>query len=565
MKITKTIVASLMLAVGFLCSCQSELDESAQGYGYLQLASVDVNKTMTRADVTATEQISIDVYDEEGANVKHADKWQDINSENGLLLPAGKTYTVKAYSYDRDKDAQGFDAKPYYAGEKDVTIKANQATYAEITCKLAQSKVSVEYTDKFKNVFSEPFTCYVTGNSGTNIEFKDGETRAAYVKAEQPLSIKLDFGNDKVFTQQITESAEAAHLYKVKLEAGDASTGITITLDPTIHQYEVTLEVPTKVESPDMVTTDISTDVSKVWGQFAYLTGQCNLAETTSPVQFRYKKVADSSWTTVEAAKEGETNTYTAKVAPLDFGTEYEYYIVCGDKTGETVSFKTERFVEPEDGGIPNLNFDTWSQSGKNWFANADASDSYWATGNTGVTIIGDATTTPVEGTEARTGKAAKMITKTGVMLVGAAAGNLFIGTYKTNMGNPSASVNFGRDYTGARPVKLSGYYKYTSCAIDYGSEPGTLTTDECNIYVRLWDSDGNVIGFGEFIGTESVSTYQPFEFEIKYSDTTKRPAKITIVATSSHYGGNFSGMKVVGQVGSGSTLWVDDFELSYY
>ena len=548
-----------MLAAGFLCSCQSELDESAKGYGYLQLASVDVNKTMTRADVTATEQISIDVYDEEGTNVKHADKWQDINTENGLLLPAGKTYTVKAYSYDRDKDAQGFDAKPYYAGEKDVTIKANQATYAEITCKLAQSKVSVEYTDKFKSIFTEPFTCYVTGNSGTNIEFKDGETRAAYVKAEQPLSIKLDFGNNKVFTQQITASAEAAHLYKVKLEAGDAQTGITITLDPTIHQYEVTLEIPTKMEDY-IATTGISTDVSKVWGQFAYLTGECNITGATDPVQFCYKKKADADWTTIEATKVGDTFTYENKVAPLDFGTEYEYYIKCGEKQGETVSFTTESYVE-----IPNLNFDTWTQSGKNWFANADASDSYWATGNTGVTMIGDATTTPVERAEARTGKAAKMITKTGVMLVGAAAGNLFIGTYKTNMGNPSASVNFGRDYTGARPVKLSGYYKYTSCAIDYGSEPGTLTTDECNIYVRLWDSDGNVIGFGEFIGTESVSTYQPFEFEIKYSNTTKRPAKITIVATSSHYGGNFSGMKVVGQVGSGSTLWVDDFELSYY
>ena len=85
MKTVKIITASFMLAAGFLCSCQSDLDESVKGYGYLQLSSVDVNKTITRADVTATEQISIDVYDEEGTNVKHADKWQDINTENGLL------------------------------------------------------------------------------------------------------------------------------------------------------------------------------------------------------------------------------------------------------------------------------------------------------------------------------------------------------------------------------------------------------------------------------------------------------------------------------------------------
>jgi len=567
MKTIKIIGASIALAAGFLCSCQSELDESAKGYGYLQLASVDVNKTMTRADVTATEQISIDVYDEEGTNVKHADKWQDINTENGLLLPAGKTYTVKAYSYDRDKDAQGFDAKPYYAGEKEVTIKANQATYAEITCKLAQSKVSVEYTDKFKSIFTEPFTCYVTGNSGTNIEFKDGETRAAYVKAEQPLSIKLDFGNNKVFTQQITASAEAAHLYKVKLEAGDASTGITITLDPTIHQYEVTLEIPTKMEDY-IATTDISTDISKVWGQFAYLTGECNITGATDPVQFCYKKKADANWTTIEATKVGDTFTYEDKVAPLDFGTEYEYYIKCGDKTGETVSFTTESYEE-----IPNLNFDIWTQDGKNWYPNAEASDSYWATGNTGVTSVNNANSVPVEDdVHTSGGKAAKLQTLGGVSMVNYAAGNIFIGSYSTQITDPASSVNFGRDYAGARPIKLSGWYKYTP-GTDMNNngkipEDRKLEVDECDIYIQLW-SGNDVIATGHFITNKTVETYAEFEIPIEYTDKTKHPTKLTIVATSSRYGGHFekylfSG-RVVGQVAANSTLWVDDFELSYY
>ena len=47
--------------------------------------------------------------------------------------------------------------------------------------------------------------------------------------------------------------------------------------------------------------------------------------------------------------------------------------------------------------------------------------------------------------------------------MVGAAAGNLFIGTYKTNVGKPESSPSFGRAYSGARPTKLSGYYKYKS------------------------------------------------------------------------------------------------------
>lgn len=545
----------LFLGVGLISSCQSEIDE-AKGYGYLQLSSIDVNKGVeTRADITESEAIAVDILDESNAVVQHADDWRNLDD---VILPVA-TYTIKAYSADKNMETQGFDAQPYYAGQKDVVIEANKAKNVNITCKLAQTMVSVNCSETFKSTFAG-YTCYIEGADALSIPFVEDEARAAYVKAGQPLTVKVDFGNGKSFSQEITSKAEAAYHYKVNLDITEGNAGFDISVDQTIHQYDVTVKVPTKQESADMVTSDIKNDASKVWGQFAYLSGSCNLAEITSPVQFRYKKKADAEWTTIEAVQEEGTKNYSAKVAPLDFGTKYEYYILCGDKTGETCTFTTESYVE-----IPNLNFDTWSQNGKNWYANADASDSYWATGNSGVTLIKDATTVPVEGSEAHSGKAAKMTTVDGVMLVGAAAGNLFIGTYKTNMTNPSTSVNFGRDYAGARPVKLSGYYKYTSCAINHGSQPGTLTTDECNIYIRLWDASGAEIGFGEFVSSESVGTYTPFEVTINYSNTQKRPAKLTIVATSSRYGGNFSGKKVVGQVGAGSTLWVDDFELSYY
>lgn len=552
---TNILVTSLFLLAGLFTSCQSEIDE-ANGYGYLQLSSIDVNKGVeTRADITESEAIAVDILDESNAVVQHADDWRSLDD---VLLRVA-TYTIKAYSADKNMETQGFDAQPYYAGQKDVVIEANKAKTVNITCKLAQTMVSVNCSETFKSTFAG-YTCYIEGADALSIPFVEDEARAAYVKAGQPLTVKVDFGNGKSFSQEITSKAEAAYHYKVNLDITEGNAGFDISVDQTIHQYDVTVKVPTKQESADMVTSDIKNDASKVWGQFAYLSGTCNLSEITSPVQFRYKKKAGTEWTTVEAVQEEGTKNYSAKVAPLDFGTAYEYYIVCGDKTGETCTFTTESYVE-----IPNLNFDTWSQNGKNWYANADASDSYWATGNSGVTLIKDATTVPVEGSEAHSGKAAKMTTVDNVMLVGAAAGNLFIGTYKTEMLNPSTSVSFGRDYAGARPVKLSGYYKYTSCAINYGSKPGTLTTDECNIYIRLWDANGEEIGFGEFVGSESVDTYTPFEITINYSNTQKRPAKLTIVATSSRYGGEFSGSKVVGQVGAGSTLWVDDFELSYY
>lgn len=560
MKLTN-IVLGMFLGAGVLASCQSEIEE-AKGYGYLQLSSVDVNKTVTsRADVTSSEAIAVDVLDESEAVVKHADDWKDLND---VLLPVA-TYTIKAYSADKDKEAQGFDAAPYYEGQTEVAIEANKAKAVEITCKQAQAKVSINCSESFKTAFSD-YSCTVEGTD-LSIPFVKDESRAAYVKAGQSLTVKVDFGNGKSFSQQITEKTEAAYYYKVNLDVTEGNASFDISVDQTIHQYEVTVKVPTKQESADMVTGDIRNDISKVWGQFAYLSGACNLEEITSPVQFRYKKKADAEWTTVEAVQEEGTKNYSAKVAPLDFGTQYEYYILCGDKAGETCTFTTESYVE-----IPNLNFDTWSQNGKNWYPNADASNSYWATGNEGVTTLGNSNSVPVEGSDARNGKAGKLETVT-VALVGYAAGNLLIGNYSTNLNNMAASVQFGRSYNGARPVKLSGYYKYTpgTSMNKNGKIPSdrTLTVDECDIYIKLWSGDA-VIAESHFVTNQTVSDYTHFELPIEYTDMTKRPDKITIVATSSRYGGEFEGSgmlnsKVVGQVAAGSTLWVDDFELSYY
>lgn len=555
MKLTN-IMIGLFLGAGLVSSCQSEIDE-AKGYGYLQLSSVDVNKSViTRADITASETIAVDILDASNAVVQHADDWKNLDD---VILPVA-TYTVKAYSADKKMDTQGFDAQPYYEGQSSVAIEANKAKTVSITCKLAQTMVSVNRSESFKSTFGD-CTCYVEGADALSIPFDEDETRAAYVKAGQALTVKVDFGNGKSFSQEITSKAEAAYHYKVNLDITEGNAGFDISVDQTIHQYDVTVMVPTKQESADMVTSDIKNDASKVWGQFAYLSGTCNLVEITSPVQFRYKKKSGTEWITVEAVQEEGTKSYSAKVAPLDFGTEYEYYILCGDKTGETCTFTTESYVE-----IPNLNFDTWSQNGKNWYPNADASNSYWATGNEGVAMGGSSNSIGVE--DSHSGLAAQLQTvQVKVLFVKVtAAGNIFLGSYKTNAQDPASSVTFGREYTGARPTKLSGYFKYQPGAtMSDGSVPSEkLEKDECDIYIQLW-SGSETIGEGHFITNETVSEYTRFEIPVEYTVTNRRPDKITIVATSSRYGGYFDGINVIGQLAIGSTLWVDDFELSYY
>ena len=556
------VMMGMLLMMGAWSSCQSDKNDGAEGYGYIQLSDVDVNKEVEISRATAGEQLALDILDSEGIVRKHADDWNELKAEP-VLLPAGKEYTVKAYSFGKEADTQGFDATPYYAGETKKLVVANRSETVEVTCRLAQAMVSVAYTENFKKAFGGDVSCTLTDGKETpelNVVFAPAETRPAYVKANQPLKVALALPGGKTFSKQFVEIAKAAYHYKLTFDMTDGKGDFNVSVDQSKHEYTVILKIPTT--SPDLQTENIANNVSKVWGQFAYLSGTCKLE---GAVSFKYKKKGEGTeWTTVAAEKAatGE-NAYQAKAAPLELNTEYEYYIACGAQTGETCSFKTEAL----DASLTNLGFETWTQKGKNWYPNADASNSYWATGNEGVTMVlvgGNANSIPVE--DGRTGKAAKLET-IGVKFAGFAAGNLFVGNYKTEMSAPATSVKFGRSYSGARPVKLSGWYKYTpGPTMNGGKVPSdrTLAVDECDIYIKLWAGE-EVIAEAHHITNETVSEYKKFELSINYKDESKRPDKITIVATSSRYGGEFEGLKVVGQLAVGSTLWVDDFELSYY
>ena len=104
MNIKHILTGILTVTAGILTSCRPEADE--KGYGYLQLSSVEVNKTVdTRADITAQEAIAVDITNESGTLIEHADDWNELKTTN-VPLRVG-IYTVKAYSFGKQADAQG--------------------------------------------------------------------------------------------------------------------------------------------------------------------------------------------------------------------------------------------------------------------------------------------------------------------------------------------------------------------------------------------------------------------------------------------------------------------------
>ena len=396
------------------------------------------------------------------------------------------------------------------------------------------------------------------------------------------------------------------------ISAGAATHTATIDgLEPaTIYEYRIaaTSLAGTKYGETLTFTTDeevvssISTGAAEPWAKFAHVSAEAMCTQAAVPLGFEYSKQGTGNWipSTTKASTIG-SNTYTITLTGLEPNTTYEYRAVAGGLTGESKSFTTDGAPT-----VPNLSFDDWDGSQKNggriswrpW--SGGNTTTFWNTGNSGVTPGGlsgpgkQSNNTPVEGTDAVSGKAAMLKSiKLGALAstfggVGFAAGSIFSGDYATNTSNPPTSVKMGHTYTG-RPTQLKGWYKYSPQNINevnskfYNGPNVNGQTDKMHIYIYLldWSNRANkyidayeakeipplkngkklpaeeLVAYGEFLSDQTVSSYTQFTINLEYYSTTKRPTHIIICATSSYLGSAFTG-------GENSTLWVDEFELGF-
>lgn len=168
-------------------------------------------------------------------------------------------YTVEAFY--GDPDAQGFDV-PYFYGAADVKIEEDVTVSTTVTATLANSVISVDYTDKF--------TAYMTSWSATvNDSFQLSADNAAllYVKPGQ-VAVDITFvkpnGNGGTIRVATFSASPRCH-YHVNVDmAGDGSgvsEGLTVSVDETLDEQictvdisDAVLDAPVPVVSPSGFT-----------------------------------------------------------------------------------------------------------------------------------------------------------------------------------------------------------------------------------------------------------------------------------------------------------------------
>lgn len=238
----------LFLEIVLLCSCVN--DEKRSGaFGGMSL-HLSANSSVTDVTTRSSEEVLPSIQDF-SISVLQGDKvqasWDKLSDyDEDTTFPVG-SYTLKAFYGDIEKE--GFDS-PYYEGTTDFNIRGGETTPVETTCKLANTKISIEYTDDFKQYF-KTYSSTVQAELGSEVSFSSGETRAAYVKSGR-ISVKLTFtkvnGGLSPTTVEVAtiEEALAQHHYHLQMNVDAGKAMLSIVFDRVTEVRPITLDISDK-------------------------------------------------------------------------------------------------------------------------------------------------------------------------------------------------------------------------------------------------------------------------------------------------------------------------------
>lgn len=196
----------LCVCLGFACN----EDKNMVRVGTLLLDVEEDQTILTKTPHEVTfESLRVDILSGEEDTVKtYADFLTDVKGQK-VILPEGN-YIIAVRSNHSGEAAW---EAPSYTGKEDVTVKAGEITQAQVTCQIANTKVSVTYSDDVKKYFNN-YETKVSNASGELLYTRD-EYRAGYFSPEK-LTTRLQLTNrdgNEFTLQQVHADIEPRYHY----------------------------------------------------------------------------------------------------------------------------------------------------------------------------------------------------------------------------------------------------------------------------------------------------------------------------------------------------------------
>lgn len=238
--------AALVIALA-VASCAKDSSEGSADLG-TGMVSTELQSDATVNVSTALTRANGELANVPGLVAPAASAFDLLLYKSGNLPSSGKRYSVFS-AYDPatrhpvgsyvavaacgDVEQEGFD-KPAFVATENFTVVKDETALVQMTAYLANMAITADYTDAFKNYFTD-YSVKVVRNAAAVVTFAKGDpnTKVAYVKPEA-FTLRVDFtfqsnGQDAPRQDsreyEITENIAPRTLQEVRLDVNNGAVG----------------------------------------------------------------------------------------------------------------------------------------------------------------------------------------------------------------------------------------------------------------------------------------------------------------------------------------------------
>lgn len=249
---------SLLALPALLASCSSDDFRGSDSEGSIRLQlAVDtqpVGSSSSRAELNdlTIDDLKIRLKAADG-KVREWNSKAEFEKEEKFAIG---DYTLEAY-YGQETDC-GFE-KPYVYGSTGITVHHGETTTATIEAALANSMVTVTYSENVSKFFTD-YSVTLTGDNGPGVEYPV-DVRPVYIT---PGKVQILFnytdGAGETIVGVTDFTAEPAHHYRINIDINGGEIGdavMKVSFDDTMEQHteEIKLEDLTAPGAPVMSGT----------------------------------------------------------------------------------------------------------------------------------------------------------------------------------------------------------------------------------------------------------------------------------------------------------------------
>lgn len=481
-------------------------------------------------------------------------------------------------------------------GRHSVTLRLEETTdIRAVQIRAVELTEGAESSVAFPGTFDLRTPLYVTLSLYQSVEWTitAEQTIERYFSVDNQIGaaeIDVDSHIATAYVPMDTDLSDI-HITQLKLAPKDISTyspdpSSFTSFEDTVHHIDVSYFDITEMWTLKVVKTEVEVEFTSVdaWARSIWLYAS---GRSGADLGFRYREQGSEEWIEADGV-EADGGRFSARITGLKPESQYEVVAYSDDNLTPVQSVTTEAAPVLENGGM-----EQWAKIGKSYFPYLEGAP-YWGTGNPGATTLGDQfnLTTPLSeprpGSNGTTSASLQSMYPNMAGIGKFAAGNLFLGRFAQTIGT-NGIVHFGRPYEG-HPTALHGYVRYHRGDINrVGSSPADRPLqsgdpDNGAIYIAVGDwtaaeyggdeespvridtrdagtffssASPAVIGYGEWILSESVDEWTEFTIPLKYVSTSRRPTHLIIVCSASRWGDYFTGS-------TDSRMIIDDLELIY-